>query len=204
MNWRSARPWANRRAAESRHYNGCVIIAGAQLRNLCAFHRFVLDVTVERTAKSAERVLSVAVHPDGPSQGGLPALPRFTGMHARDCAPTAADGISPRPSFAWPSPKNVWFFTAANSIESPRDQSISCHKPSRITDNSSPTTRNHQKTRAHSSSPGLSSRVKPCARRRTASRLRGLTPAAIPVFWLPYLRRPYSPSHGCGRALCRT
>jgi hypothetical protein len=120
LNWRSARPWANRRAAESRHYNGCVIIAGAQLRNLCAFHRFVLDVTVERTAKSAERVLSVAVHPDGPSQGGLPALPRFTGMHARDCAPTAADGISPRPSFAWPSPKNVWFFTAANTVDDDR------------------------------------------------------------------------------------
>jgi Nitrile hydratase beta subunit len=35
-------------------------------------------------------------------------------MHARDCAPTAADGISPSPPFAWPSPKNVWFFTAAN------------------------------------------------------------------------------------------
>jgi hypothetical protein len=75
-----------------------------------------LDVTVERTAKSAERVLSVAVHPDGASQGGLPALPRSTGMHARDCVPTAADGISPRPPFAWPSPKNVWFFTAANSL----------------------------------------------------------------------------------------
>jgi hypothetical protein len=116
LNWRSARPRANRRAAESRHYNGCVIIAGARLRNLCAFHRFVLDVTVERTAKSAERALSVAVHPDGASQGGLPALPRFTGMHARDCVPTAADGISPRPPFAWPSPKNVWFFTAANNI----------------------------------------------------------------------------------------
>jgi hypothetical protein len=81
---------------------------------LCAFHRFVLDVTVERTVKSAERVLSVAVHPDGASQGGLPALPRFTGMHAQDCAPTAADGISPRPPFPWLSPKNVWFFTAAN------------------------------------------------------------------------------------------
>src|ERR1700693_2250875 len=39
---------------EGRHYNGCVIIAGARLRNLCAFHRFVLDVTVERPAKSAE------------------------------------------------------------------------------------------------------------------------------------------------------
>jgi hypothetical protein len=37
-------------------------------------------------------------------------------MHARDCVPTAADGISPRPPFAWPSPKNVWFFTAANTL----------------------------------------------------------------------------------------
>ena len=65
-------------------------LAGARLRNLCAFHRFVLDVTVERTAKSAEGgALSVAVHPDGASQDGLPALPRFTGMHARDCVPTA-------------------------------------------------------------------------------------------------------------------
>ena len=63
---------------------------------------------------SRRGALSIAVHPDGASQDGLPALPRFTGMHARDCAPTAADGISPRPSFAWPSPKNVWFFTAAN------------------------------------------------------------------------------------------
>jgi hypothetical protein len=36
-------------------------------------------------------------------------------MHTRDCAPTAADGISPRPPFAWPSPKNVWFFTAVNT-----------------------------------------------------------------------------------------
>jgi len=36
-------------------------------------------------------------------------------MHARGCVPTAADGISPRPRFAWPSPKNVWFFTAANT-----------------------------------------------------------------------------------------
>ena len=35
-------------------------------------------------------------------------------MHAQDCAPTAADGISPRPPFPWLSPKNVWFFTAAN------------------------------------------------------------------------------------------
>jgi predicted AAA+ superfamily ATPase len=25
-------------------------------------------------------------------------------------------GISPRPPFAWPSPKNVWFFTAANTL----------------------------------------------------------------------------------------
>jgi hypothetical protein len=40
----------------------------------------------------------------------------------------------------------------------------------------------------HSSSPGLSSRVKPCAKTRTASRLRGLTPAAIPVLWLPCLQ----------------
>jgi hypothetical protein len=37
-------------------------------------------------------------------------------MHARDCVPTATDGISPRPPFAWPSPKNVWFFTAVNNI----------------------------------------------------------------------------------------
>jgi hypothetical protein len=41
----------------------------------------------------------------------------------------------------------------------------------------------------HSSSPGPASRVKPCAKTRTASRLWGLTPAAIPVFWLPCLRR---------------
>jgi hypothetical protein len=33
--------------------------------------------------------LSVAVHPDGASQDGLPAIHRFTGMHARDCVPTA-------------------------------------------------------------------------------------------------------------------
>ena len=70
--------------------------------------------------------LSVAVHPDGASQGGLPALPRFTGMHAQDCAPTAADGISPRPPFPWLSPKNVWFFTAANS-EQPHLKSMRSH-----------------------------------------------------------------------------
>jgi hypothetical protein len=35
---------------------------------------------------------------------------------------------------------------------------------------------------------GPPSRVKPCAQRRTASRLRGLTPAALPVFLLPCLR----------------
>jgi hypothetical protein len=74
-------------------------------------------------------------------------------------------------------------------IESPGDQSISCHEPLRIADNISPTNHNHQKTRDHSSSPGLSSRVKPCAQRRTALRLRSLTPAAIPVFRLPCLRR---------------
>jgi hypothetical protein len=38
--------------------------------------------------------------------------------------------------------------------------------------------------RQHSVSPRLSSRVKPCANGRTASRLRGLTRSAIPVFWL--------------------
>jgi hypothetical protein len=38
---------------------------------------------------------------------------------------------------------------------------------------------------AHPVSPGLPSRVKPCA--STASRLRGLTRSAIPVFWLPCL-----------------
>jgi hypothetical protein len=38
-----------------------------------------------------------------------------------------------------------------------------------------------------SSSPGLPSRLKPCAKRRKFSRL--LTPAAIPVLWLPCLRR---------------
>jgi hypothetical protein len=36
---------------------------------------------------------------------------------------------------------------------------------------------------------GLSSRVKPCAKTRTASRLWGLTRSAIPVLWLPCLRR---------------
>jgi hypothetical protein len=40
----------------------------------------------------------------------------------------------------------------------------------------------------HPSSPGLSPRVNPCAKKRTASRLRGSTPAAIPVFWLPCFR----------------
>jgi hypothetical protein len=45
----------------------------------------------------------------------------------------------------------------------------------------------------HSLSPGLSSRVKPRANTRPASRLRGLTPAAVPVFWLPCLRRPSLP-----------
>jgi hypothetical protein len=75
-------------------------------------------------------------------------------------------------------------------IESPGDQSISCHKPFRIGNNSRPTRHNHQKTRGHhSSSPELSSRVKPCGKSCTASRLRGLTPTAIPVFWLPCLRR---------------
>jgi hypothetical protein len=33
--------------------------------------------------------LYVAVHPDGASQGGLPALFRLTGTPARDCVPTA-------------------------------------------------------------------------------------------------------------------
>jgi hypothetical protein len=47
--------------------------------------------------------------------------------------------------------------------------------------------------RHHSSSPGLSSRVKPCGKCRTAPRLRGLTPAASPVFWLPCLRAPSLP-----------
>jgi hypothetical protein len=42
--------------------------------------------------------------------------------------------------------------------------------------------------RHHSSSPGLSPRVKPCGKSRTASRLRGLTRSAIPVFWLPCLQ----------------
>src|ERR1700693_1248492 len=88
-NRRSARPCANRRPAESRHHNGSVIIAGARLRHLCAFQRFVLDITVERTAKSAEGALYVAVQPDHAPQSGLPALLRFTGMHARECAPAA-------------------------------------------------------------------------------------------------------------------
>src|ERR1700688_3516549 len=87
-NRRSARPCANRRPAESRHHNGSVIIAGARLRHLCAFQRFVLDVTVERTAKSAEGALYVAVQPDRAPQSGLPHLPPFTGMHARECVPT--------------------------------------------------------------------------------------------------------------------
>jgi hypothetical protein len=63
-------------------------------------------------------------------------------------------------------------------IENPGDQLVSCHEPSRIADNTSPTSHNHQKTRGHhSSSPALSSRVKPCGKSRTASRLRGLIPA---------------------------
>ena len=41
------------------------------------------------------------------------------------------------------------------------------------------------RSRGHSSSPGLPSRVKPCGKSRTASQLRGLTPAAIPLFSLP-------------------
>src|ERR1700730_5439693 len=98
---RSAGPCANRRPAESRHHNGSVIIAGARLRHLCAFQRFVLDITVERTAKSAEGALDVAVQTDRAPQSGLPALLRFTGMHERECAPvdrrptTATFAITP-------------------------------------------------------------------------------------------------------------
>jgi hypothetical protein len=54
-------------------------------------------------------------------------------------------------------------------------------------------------TRHHPVSPGLSSRVKPCAKRRTASRLRGFTPAAIPVLLLPCsTARRFKTSHAAG------
>src|SRR6202162_1984803 len=76
-NRRSARPCANRRPAESRHHNGSVIIAGARLRHLCAFQRFVLDITVERTAKSAEGALYVAVQPDNPHPTAAPPVLRY-------------------------------------------------------------------------------------------------------------------------------
>src|ERR1700686_3795428 len=92
-NRRSARPCANRRPAESRHHNGSVIIAGARLRHLCAFQSFVLDITVERTAKSAEGAFYVAVQPDRAPQSGLPARLRFTGMIARECARGPTNGI---------------------------------------------------------------------------------------------------------------
>src|ERR1700704_3885151 len=71
---------------------------------------------VERTAKSAEGgALSVAVHPDGASQDGLPHFPDSPECMHGTVSRRLADGISPRPPFAWPSPKNVLFISAANN-----------------------------------------------------------------------------------------
>jgi hypothetical protein len=101
----------------SREQNGHRLIArfaDADARRMALHDRQVTPRWCGNNEGNAHSRRSGA-HPDGASQGGLPALPRFTGMHARDCVPTAADGISPRPPFAWPSPKNVLFVTAANS-----------------------------------------------------------------------------------------
>ena len=85
---------------------------------------------------------------------------------------------------------------------------------SRAIGNIDPARANSEARDHRSFSPGMSSRVKPCGKSRTASRLRGLTPAANPVFWLPYLRRPSLPlksrtpatrfktSHAAGHRMC--
>jgi hypothetical protein len=94
-------PCANRRPAESPHYSGSVIIARARLRDLCALPPFVLDVLIERTAKSAAGVLYFPVHLEGAPQGEVPALdgilsPQGTAM-PRGAASQLPQCVNPNP-----------------------------------------------------------------------------------------------------------
>jgi hypothetical protein len=76
-------------------------------------------MTVERKPKSVEGALYVAVHPDPTPQGGLPALPRFTGMHARECVPTAASWHIAQAALRLSAAKKVRIYTGGNMSGGP-------------------------------------------------------------------------------------
>ncbi len=70
-------------------------------------------MTVERKPKSVEGALYVAVHPNSTPQGGLPALPRFTGMHARECVLIVASWHIARAALRLSAAKKKCGFTPA-------------------------------------------------------------------------------------------
>jgi hypothetical protein len=72
-------------------------------------------MTVERKPKSVEGALYVAVHPNSTPQGGLPALPRFTGMHARECVPIAASWHIAQAALRLTAAKKVRIYTGGNN-----------------------------------------------------------------------------------------
>ena len=74
-------------------------------------------MTVERKPKSVEGALYVAVHPNSTPQGGLPALPRFTGMHARECVPIAASWHIAQAALRLTAAKKVRIYTGGNNGE---------------------------------------------------------------------------------------
>jgi hypothetical protein len=72
-------------------------------------------MTVERKPKSVEGALYVAVHPNSTPQGGLPALPCFTGMHARECAPIAASWDIAQAALRLSAAKKVRIYIGGNT-----------------------------------------------------------------------------------------
>lgn len=71
-------------------------------------------MTVERKPKSVEGA-HVAVHPNSTPQGGLPALPRFTGMHARECVLIVASWHIARAALRLSAAKKVRIYTGGNT-----------------------------------------------------------------------------------------
>ena len=73
-------------------------------------------MTVERKPKSVEGA-HVAVHPNSTPQGGLPALPRFTGMHARECVLIVASWHIARAALRLSAAKKVRIYTGGNTAD---------------------------------------------------------------------------------------